>query len=389
MAKPDHHCDGAYLAELIRSEGVTTLHFTPSMLAAFLQVPAVRQCVSVRRVICSGETLPASLAKRFFDVCTAQLHNLYGPTEAAVDVSFWECPRGGVSSVVPIGRPIGNIEMHVLDEAMDAVPLGVAGEIYLGGVGLGRGYLRRPGLSAERFVPHPRAKRSGDRLYRTGDSGRYLEDGTIEYLGRLDSQLKIKGVRIEPAEIEAVLQQHHGVRQAVVTTREDELGEKHLIAYLRIDAEAELDSEALREALKERLPRYMIPSYLMQVQEFPLTPSGKLNRQALPAVTLQVKEGAQKPVEPGPSLEAMLGQTWAEVLGLEQVGVDDNFFELGGNSLQMTQISSRLRERSAFEISFAQFFAQPTIAGLARLLRGSAVDPGTESATVPNRLPRG
>ncbi len=224
IARPGGHQDAAYLVKLIREQQITTVHFVPSMLQLFVEQAGVESCRSLRNVICSGEALRYELQERFFARVNAKLHNLYGPTEAAVDVTYWECRRGGDQQIVPIGRPIANLQMYALDREMRPVPIGVAGELYIGGIGVGRGYLNRADLTAERFVPNPFSTEGGTRLYRTGDLGRYLFDGTIEFLGRIDYQVKVRGQRIELGEIEAALIEHEEVSDAVVVAREDEPG---------------------------------------------------------------------------------------------------------------------------------------------------------------------
>ena len=238
MARPGGHRDAANLTEVVRGEGVTTIHFVPPMLRLFVEEPSFRDCASLRRVVCSGEALPVEFQKRFFAASKAELHNLYGPTEASVDVTFWACERETDSHTVPIGRPVANTQIYLLDRRLQPVPAGVPAELFIGGVQLARGYLNRPELTAERFIPDPFAQEPGARLYRTGDLARYLPDGQIEFLGRTDDQVKIRGLRIEPGEIEAVLREHPAVEDVVVLAREDAPGEKRLAAYLVLDESA-------------------------------------------------------------------------------------------------------------------------------------------------------
>ena len=232
MATPDGHKDPSYLTREVMARGVTTMHFVPSMLSAFVDEPGVEECTSLRRVVCSGEALPAELVSRFHERLPCELDNLYGPTEAAVDVTAWTCVRGDDSGVVPIGRPIANTTTYVLDEALNLVPPGAAGELYLGGVQVGRGYHNRAALTAERFVPDPFGDEPGTRMYRTGDLARWRSDGALEYLGRIDHQVKIRGFRIELGEIESALLAVAGVSASVVVAREDVPGEKRLVAYV-------------------------------------------------------------------------------------------------------------------------------------------------------------
>ena len=232
MALPGGHRDAAYLCEVVRREGVTTMHFVPPMLRLFVEEPSFRDGASLRRVVCSGEALPVEFQKRFFAASDAELHNLYGPTEASVDVTFWACERETDSHIVPIGRPVANTQIYLLDRYLQPVPAGVPAELYIGGVQLARGYLNRPELTAERFIPDPFSTEPGARLYRTGDLARYLHEGQIEFLRRTDDQVKIRGLRIEPGEIEAALREHQAVKDVVVLAREDTPGEKRLVAYL-------------------------------------------------------------------------------------------------------------------------------------------------------------
>ncbi|PTU67966.1 non-ribosomal peptide synthetase, partial [Chromobacterium sp. Panama] len=320
LARPDGHRDPVYLAELIRRRGVTTLHFVPSMLDAFLQEPASAGCASLRRVLCSGEALPAPLLARAAQTLPCPLHNLYGPTEAAVDVTAWTCDPVRDSRSVPIGHPIWNTQLFVLDAMLRPLPPGIPGELYLGGVGLARGYLRRPALTAERFVAHPFA--AGQRLYRTGDRVVRREDGALDYLGRLDHQVKLRGLRIELGEIEAALLDQPGVAQAVVLIREDAPGQRRLVAYAVPAAGAQADVARWRDALAARLPDYMAPAAWVALDALPLTPNGKLDRRALPAPELTLAEHR----EPVTEKEKRLAEAFAQTLGLERVGLDDSFF---------------------------------------------------------------
>jgi amino acid adenylation domain-containing protein/non-ribosomal peptide synthase protein (TIGR01720 family) len=384
VARPDGHRDPSYLAQLIRDEAVTTLHFVPSMLAAFLDEPTVDQCRSLRRVLCSGEALPPALAERFFArLSPTELHNLYGPTECAVDVTAWACQPG--AAIVPIGRPIDNTRIYILDEHLAPVPVGVPGELYIAGVQVGRGYLDRAELTAERFLRDPFAGDDGARMYKSGDVARWLPDGSIEYLGRADFQVKIRGFRIELGEIEAALLAHPGVREAVVSAREDTPGQKRLVAYL-VCAEGEAPAASdLRNALKERLPEYMVPAAFVLLDRLPLTASGKVNRRALPAPDADQADAGAEYAAPETPAEREISRIWAAVLRLPRVGVHDNFFEVGGDSILSIQIVARAQQ-VGLSITPRQIFEHPTIAELAKAAgstRRAPVDQGPVVGPVP------
>ncbi|HLG60751.1 MAG TPA: amino acid adenylation domain-containing protein [Ktedonosporobacter sp.] len=372
LARSGGHQDSEYLARLISEQRITTLHFVPSMLAVFLQEPLAAQCRSLKRVICSGEALPYALQQEFFERLSANLYNLYGPTEAAIDVTYWSCLRNSPYEFVPIGYPIDNIQIYLLDRHLHPVPIGVAGELYIGGIGLARGYYQRPELTAERFIPHPFAS-NGERLYKTGDLARYLPDGAIEYLGRIDNQIKLRGFRIELGEIEAVLSKHPAVQENVVTLWEDEAGEKRLVAYIVAQQDQSLAVADLRCYLHERLPEYMVPAFFMQLDVLPLTPNGKVDRRALPAPAGQRSEVEVQLVKPSSPIECVLADMWRQILGVEQIGIHDNFFRLGGHSLLATRILSRMRRTFQVDITLRSFFDTPTIAGLAAVLEQQSV----------------
>ncbi len=375
MARPGGHKDPDYLARIAGERRITTMHFVPSMLGYFLDEPelAARRA-SLKNVMCSGEALTKALVERFYErLPFVHLSNLYGPTEAAVDVTAWRCPRENVPANVPIGKPIANTKTYVLDARLEPVPIGVAGELYIGGVQVGRGYWNRPELTAERFIANPFV--AGERLYKTGDLARLLPDGSIEYLGRNDFQVKLRGFRIELGEIEARLAAYPGVREAVVTAPQDTSGEKRLVAYYT--AAEELDAQALRAHLMGALPEYMVPAAYVHLESLPLTPSGKLDRKALPA-----PDGsgyASRAYEaPAGELETALAAIWSELLKVERVGRHDNFFELGGHSLLAMRVLSRVRQAFALEAKLSDVFAHPTLASFARALETS-----TRSALPP------
>ncbi|WP_063763797.1 non-ribosomal peptide synthetase/MFS transporter [Actinoplanes subtropicus] len=359
LAEPDGHKDPGYLRDLIVRGGVTTAHFVPSMLAAFLAVPGLDACRGLRRIICSGEALPAALARRCLAALPgAELHNLYGPTEAAVDVTAWRCAPG--DEPVPIGRPVPNTRIYLLGRDDQPVPLGVPGELHIGGVQLADGYHDRPELTAERFVTHPEF----GRLYRTGDRARWRPDGAIEYLGRLDHQVKLRGQRIEAGEIEAALREQPGVTDAAVLLREDRPGDQRLVGYL-----VGGDPAAARAALRESLPEYLVPAAIVAVRALPLTPNGKLDRAALPApAPARDLAGAA----PATATEKLIAEVWGEVLGLPSVGAEEDFFDLGGHSLLATQVVARLRARLGAGVSVLDVFRCRTVRTIAALVDGPA-----------------
>ncbi|HEX8244312.1 MAG TPA: amino acid adenylation domain-containing protein [Longimicrobium sp.] len=407
MAAPGAHRDPAVLAETIERERVTTLHFVPSMLRAWLDAAEPGRCASLARVMSSGEALPPELIDRFYAIHpSAALHNLYGPTEAAVDVTHWPCAPG--ESVVPIGRPIANTRTYVLDPRGGVCPAGVPGELWIGGVQVGRGYWRRPALTAERFAPDPFAAEPGRRMYRTGDRARWREvrecEGAkvrkwngepeaspgaeatpalshsrtlaLEYLGRADFQVKVRGFRIEPGEIEAALKQHPAVADAVVVV----IGEdRHarLVAYFAAREGAAAPAAAeLRERLARALPEYMVPSAFVALEAIPLTPSGKVDRRALPAPAPSPGAPSGAPLS---RREAEVAEVWRQVLGTGAVGPDDNFFDLGGNSLLLIDLAGRLRERLGSTATAVELFRFPTVRTQAARLAGGAEEPAADT----------
>jgi amino acid adenylation domain-containing protein len=379
MARPDGHRDPLYLQEVIEREGVTTLHFVPSMLQPFVEAVEAGRCASLRHVVCSGEALPPALVERFYDRFAGPvvLTNLYGPTEAAVDVSCWTCAREDAAGVVPIGRPVWNTQLYVLDASLKPVPVGVPGELYIGGVQVARGYQGRAAMTAERFVPDPFSVRGGARLYRTGDRARWRADGAVEYLGRLDFQVKVRGFRIELGEIEAALRQAPGVSDCAVVAREDETGDRRLVAYVVGGAEA----DELRDRLRQSLPEYMVPAAFVPLEALPLTANGKLDRKALPA-----PEGdayARRSYEaPLGEVEAALAGIWAEVLGVERVGRWDNFFQLGGHSLLAIKVIGQMR-RAGLHTDVRALFTTPVLAELALAVGGASAEMEIPASRIP------
>ena len=368
VANPGDHREPARLAQLIRAHEVTTLHFVPSMLQAFLAHPGVEACSSLQRIVCSGEALPAEMQNEVFRrLPQAALHNLYGPTEAAIDVTHWTCRDDGRLQV-PIGQPIDDTQAHVLDAELNLAPPGVAGELYLGGAGLARGYVRRAALTSERFVADPFNRGGGGRLYRTGDLVRWNAEGQLEYLGRLDHQVKIRGFRIELGEVEAQLLAQPEVREAVVVANQG-AGGARLVAYVSARAGQAVDPACLREHLGRALPDYMVPAFFMVLETLPLNANGKVDRKALPEPG---RVGAQAFEAPQGANEEALAAIWAEVLGVPRVGRHDSFFELGGHSLMSVQVVARVQGAMHADLTVADVFRKPVLMDMARLIADAA-----------------
>nr|WP_231134579.1 non-ribosomal peptide synthetase [Motilibacter deserti] len=377
LARPGGHRDPAYLADLFVRARVTTAHFVPSMLQAFLDEPsAAATCGSLRRVVCSGEALPEAAVRRFHTTLPGvELHNLYGPTEASVDVTAWACRPEAPAGPVPIGRPVWNTRTYVLDQRGRPVPVGAVGELYLAGVQVADGYLNRPDLTAERFLPDPFVP--GERMYRTGDLARWRFDGALDYLGRNDDQVKIRGQRIELGEIESVLQAHPCVSAAAVVAREDRPGDRYLAAY--VVPAGDVDVPELRKHLARSLPDAMVPSAFVTLDALPVTVNGKLDRKALPQPVRDQSNGADVPRTP---MQEILCGLFADVLGLERVGPDDGFFELGGHSLLAAQLAARVRAVLGRDVPLGSVFAAPTPRGLAQL-----VEQGRDGDALAGLLP--
>ena len=382
IAPPEAHRDGAHIATLIKNHQITIVHFVPSMLSIFLDTPGISTCRSLRYVICSGEALSVHLQEKFFErLPSVQLHNLYGPTEASIDVSMWACERNSGSISVPIGHPIANTQLYILDRYLNPVPIGVPGELYIGGVGLARGYLNRPELTKERFISNPFSTQTNERLYCTGDLARFREDGAIEYLGRTDFQVKLRGFRIELGEIEAALLQYKCIKEAIAIVREDNPENKQLVAYIVVDQDqAKPEISDIRQQLKQYLPDYMIPAAFVYLDCLPLTSNGKIDRSALPAPNVGEQLNSQYEA-PNSHIEKIIADVWAEILHVERVGIHDNFFELGGHSLLAITMLDRLRQQG-LHADVRILFIKPTIEEFATCLNeGQVID-------VPeNRIP--
>ena len=365
--------------QLLLKQEVTVLNQTPSAFDQLMRAEEINpgQQLALQFVIFGGEALePANLRQWYerHDEHRPQLVNMYGITETTVHVTHRPLRAADAQAGASmIGRPIPDLQVYVLDAHAELLPVGVPGELYVGGDGLAAGYLNRPDLTADRFVPHPFSTTPGARLYRSGDRARYRPDGDVEYLGRIDDQVKVRGFRIELGEIEAILGQHHAIKEVVVTAREDVPGDRRLVAYF-VAENSEVPATSLRNYLKERLPEYMIPSAFVSLPQLPLTANGKVDRRALPAAGSARPELSRAYTEPSNEIEEALAAIWANALGLERVGIHDNFFELGGDSILSVRVLAKAKE-IGLEFSLQQLFQYQTIAALAEQLNRSESEP--------------
>jgi amino acid adenylation domain-containing protein len=390
IAPADALADPAALADLIVDSGAIAVRFVPSMMALFLDEPGFARCRSLRWVFCGGEAMPDTLRARFF-ACIDEtgvrpsLVNTYGPTETTINACVWTCDREPRGRTVPIGRPIANVRLYVLDAHRQPVPVGVAGELYVGGAAVGRGYVGHPELTKERFVSDPFSSEPEARLYRTGDRVRWLPEGALEFLGRLDDQVKLRGFRIEPDEIASVLWTHPNVAAAAVVPRADAHGGIRLVAYVVPGDADRVSTGELRDLLARQLPAYMIPEAFVWLDALPLTANGKLDRAALPP------PGASPPASgvrtpPANALEATIAEIWQGLLGVEQVGVEDNFFDLGGHSLLVIQLQRKLRAATGCELPIADLFQRQTVRAIAEhvaALGGSGAGDAVQAVQAP------
>ncbi len=385
IANPDGQKDAAHLIELIQRARVTTLFMVPSQLQMLLELPDFTACDSLRHMFCSGEALPFALQQRFFATMPppVTLHNLYGPTEASVECTFWDCERDTQRTFVPVGRPIANYQIHILDEHGHPAPIGTPGELHIGGIGLARGYWNRAALTAEKFIwwlvagdwwldqaktNYQPPTTDHQRLYKTGDLARWHADGVIECLGRIDFQVKIRGHRIELGEIEAALATHESVRECVVTAREDVPGDQRLVAYIVPNSAGWPVNGALRAHLQQKLPTYMIPAAFVAMERFPLSPNGKLDRQQLPAPEAVRRARATEFIAPANDIEHKLKQIWEETLRVHPISVTENFFDLGGHSLLAVRLFAVVEKSFGKKLPLATLFQAPTIRQIAALL---------------------
>ncbi|KIH83102.1 amino acid adenylation domain-containing protein [Pseudomonas batumici] len=384
VAAPGGHRDPRYLMDIMASTGITLVHFVPSMLQLFLDQAEPQRLPDLKQVLCSGEALPHALQERFFEHWPAvRLHNLYGPTEAAIDVTSWHCRPGLHEGIVPIGKPIANTQLHILDANLQLLPPGIAGELHIGGIGVARGYLNRPELTAERFIRDPFQAAPQARLYKTGDLGRWLADGSIEYLGRNDFQVKIRGLRIELGEIEARLGACEGIKDALVIARQASAEDTYLCAYLVGEPGCVLSAPHLHETLRQQLPDYMVPRYLIQLERFPLNVNGKLDRKALPEPEEAL--GGSDGTAPRSALEQSLADLWRDNLKCAALGIHDNYFMLGGDSLKVIHLQVKAREQG-IALTLAQIYQHPSIARLAQSVQAQG-GPSTSLAPLARTAP--
>jgi len=388
LAPKDALLPGQPLIERLQKDEITHVTLPPSALAVLPK----ESLPNLQTLIVAGEACSLDLVKKWS--VGRKFFNAYGPTEASVCASIGECHQDDLK--VTIGKAIANVQIYILDAFLQPVPVGVSGELYIGGVGVARGYLNRPELTAERFIPNPfdpldsplthlfkggdesykTFKKQGEqlsKLYKTGDLARYLPNGNIEYLGRIDNQVKIHGFRIELGEIETVLTNYSEIREAIVTIREDVPGNKSLVAYL-VPQNHQLAARDVRNFLSQKLPNYMIPNAFVILNEFPLTPNGKINRLGLPAANISQQNFGVEFVAPRTPTERELVTIWTEVLQLTKIGIYDNFFEMGGHSLLATQLISRLKETFEIEFPFRYLFENPTISQLAEKLVNQQIE---------------
>lgn len=363
IAQPEEHKRPADLVKTIQNFGVTNVHFVPSMLSVFLEEKGLRNCTTLKQIYASGEAISDALQKRFYEQFEIPLYNLFGPTEAAVEVTCWECKPTRENAVVPIGKPANNVQLYILNENFKAVPQGTPGELFIGGVQVARGYLNRPELTDKVFIKDPFRPDLGTKIYRTGDLARHRSDGIIEYLGRVDFQVKLRGFRIELGEIETHLEEHPTVTQAVVLMGEDARNNQHLTAFYT--GEKLTNGIPFMHHLATRLPEYMIPKHYIHLAEFPLGSSGKINRKALPEFEISEVKSKTEYVAPTNQIEELVAEIWQELLEVERVGIHDNFTELGGHSLTAIRLVSRIADAIELPLPIDLVFKKPTISSYA------------------------
>lgn len=371
IAKPGGHKDPDYLLDLILKEKVSIIHFVPSMLRLFLQSSGLHRANCLKTVVCSGEALNADVVKSFYQVFKARLYNFYGPTEAAVDVTFYHCLPDENRNFIPIGRPIWNTSIYIINDSGNLANKGESGEICIGGVAVGKGYLNRPDLTSEKFIPDPFSGGPKAKIYKTGDLGRYLDCGDIEYLGRIDFQVKIRGFRIELNEIESVLRSIKGVKDCTVVALKNSMNEDLLVGYVIENEKGKLFSAQIRKELSLHLPEYMVPSFIVIIDSFPVTPNGKLDRSALPAPWDEKAAKENQSKEALNETELALASFWSKLLGRSSTGLAENFFDAGGTSFMILQLKREIKNGLGIEVPVSVLFQYPTVRSLAAYLCNS------------------
>ncbi|HJP91744.1 MAG TPA: amino acid adenylation domain-containing protein [Pyrinomonadaceae bacterium] len=380
LARPEDNKDMFELVQTILRYQITTLQLVPSLLGVLLDEPALGACSSLRRVFSGGERLSGELQEHFFTRLSADLYNLYGPTEAAINATSWACCRDASESTVPIGHPIDNIQIYILNSRLLPGPIGVTGVLHIGGEGLARGYLNRPDLTAEHFIPDPFSSQPGSRIYRTGDLARFGTEGRIEFVGRGDSQVKIRGFRIELGEIEALLATYPAVKASAVSMHEPSPGDRRLVAYFVLNQGWTATTTELRRFLSENLPQFMVPTYFVKLDQLPSLPNGKIDRRTLPAPEARRPDPEKGFVQPLTSIEKQLAQIWSQILGIEAVGVHDNFFDLGGDSILAIRVTAKANQQG-LQLTPRQLFQNQTIAELGAIVGATETIQEEQSTT--------
>jgi len=368
IARNGGHKDCKYLTDLIISNQITAVKLAPSLLRMLVEEPQLNECTCIKHVFCGSEVLPQELVKRFYNILPkSHLHNMYGPTETAVDVTWWSCDLEEEGSV-PIGKAVANTQIYILNDNLDPVAVGESGELHIGGIQVACGYLNRPELTKRKFITDPFSKNQDALLYKSGDIARYRSDGSIEYLGRIDHQIKINGIRIEAGEIESTLESHPSVKQVVVVIKKN-ISDQRLVAYVVLKKGMPSQVKILRKYLEEKLPDYMVPNLFLILDELPLTSSGKIDRAALPEPDNKRPTIDTAYVSPHNKLEQHLASIWCELLNIDRVGINDKFFELGGTSILAAQFISRIREELGENIYIVSIFESPSIAEYIKFLK--------------------
>ncbi|WP_405169073.1 non-ribosomal peptide synthetase [Paenibacillus sp. FSL H3-0286] len=380
LAVPEGHKDPSYLIEAIQKNQITIIGFVPSMLTIFLEDPEASRCTSLQRVLVAGEALTSDLQNNFFGCFpSTELYNLYGPTETAVHATSWKCNKEMEKADIPIGRPAANTQVYILDRYLSPTPIGVAGELHIGGVQVGKGYYNRSELTNEKFILNP--FKQEELLYKSGDLARFTTEGVIEYLGRLDHQVKLRGFRIELGEIEAAIRLHPKIREVVLDLKGSSPDDKQLVAYFTTEAYFQLEAREIRSFLGAVLPEYMVPSFFIQLTQMPLLPNGKIDKRSL-SNAHNILEEKKDPIKlPSSVLEIELGQIWKDILRISEVGIEDNFFEIGGHSLLVIKVRSKVLEKLHKNISMMDLFRFSTIQSLAQFMNEST---NTDDTTISN-----